>query len=175
MLRLLFRKALRAVLGELQRVRRAYWRLVRPSIHGAHAIALTPENTIILVKLRYVGGWHLPGGGQKRGETPRDNALRELREEIGMTSHGNVLLAQETRERKDYRQDHASVFIVRDVEYQPRRWSLEIEDVMEADLARLPIDISYRALGWIASSRDLLDGNTTTLTALPDPAAWASG
>ena len=55
----------------------------RPRTFGAHALALTPERKIVLVKLRYAPGWRLPGGGRGEHEDPRDAVLRELREEIG--------------------------------------------------------------------------------------------
>ena len=48
---------------------------------------------MILVKLRYAPGWRLPGGGRADDEDPCEAALRELREEIGMTAHGKARLA----------------------------------------------------------------------------------
>lgn len=103
---------------------------------GAHAAALTPAGRIILVKLRYAPGWRLPGGGRNAGEKLEDAALRELREEIGMTAHGRV------------RVDHGLV-IVEDVSYRPRRWSWEVEMVREAPLDGLPSDLSPRARRWL--------------------------
>ena len=52
---------------------------------GVHAVALTPERRIVLVRLRYAPGWRLPGGGLDAGEDLERAALRELREEIGIT------------------------------------------------------------------------------------------
>ena len=57
---------------------------------GVHAVALTPERRIVLVRLRYAPGWRLPGGGLDAGEDLERAALRELREEIGMITHGPV-------------------------------------------------------------------------------------
>ena len=71
------------------------WLMRRPRTFGAHAFALTTERQVVLVKLRYAPGWRLPGGGREAGEDPRAAVLRELREEIGMTSHGRVWLAAE--------------------------------------------------------------------------------
>jgi 8-oxo-dGTP pyrophosphatase MutT (NUDIX family) len=137
----------------LQTARRAIWSITKPDVYGAHAIALTPAGKIILVKLSYAAGWHLPGGGRKAGESAEQNVVRELTEEIGMTAHTGLQDAYETTEGRDFRRDHASVFIARNVEYQPRRWSVEIEEVIEVDFDALPADLSRRARRWIGAVR----------------------
>jgi len=147
----LYRKALRVLVGGLQFGRRHLWSFTRPDVEGAHAIALTPAGRIILVKLSYAPGWHLPGGGRKRGESDEQNVLRELREELGMTGHDAPFLAFKVTEHVHNRVDHASVFVVRNVVYQPNRWSIEIEKVIEVDRDALPDDISRRARLWIDS------------------------
>jgi len=120
-----------------------------------HALALTHAGKVILVRLRYAPGWRLPGGGRKATEEPHTAVLRELREEIGMTSHGTVDLACELEEEVDHKRDLASLFIVRDVEYCSK-WSWEVEDVMEANLETLPNDISSRVAGWLQALRPKL-------------------
>ena len=147
----LYRKTMRVLVGAVQFARHHFWSLTRPDVEGAHAIALTPAGRIVLVKLSYARGWHLPGGGRKAGESAEQNVLRELREEIGMTAHDTPGLALEVDEQLDNRRDLASVFIVRNVVYRPNRWSIEIERVIEADPADLPADLSRRARRWIDS------------------------
>ena len=127
---------------------RLKWLVRRPRTFGAHAFALTPERKLVLVKLRYVPGWRLPGGGRHAGEDSRDAALRELREEIGMTSHGTVRAAAELEQRPDYRRDLVSLLIVEDVRYTPG-WRWEVERVIEAPLDRLPRDIAPVARAWV--------------------------
>ena len=39
---------------------------------------------LLLVRSSYRRGWHLPGGGVRRGETPEAAARGELAEEIGL-------------------------------------------------------------------------------------------
>jgi 8-oxo-dGTP pyrophosphatase MutT (NUDIX family) len=102
-------------------VLKAAWFFRRPRTFGAHAIALTADDRLILVKLRYASGWRLPGGRRGKDEDASEAALREMREEIGMTSHGRVQLACELEESVDFKRDLASVVIVRDVSYQPQR------------------------------------------------------
>lgn len=125
------------------------WFIRRPRTFGAHALALTPEGKAILVRLRYAPGWRLPGGGRAEDEDPRDAVLRELREEIGMTAHGEVRLAAELEERPDFKRDLASLLVVRDVRYRPRRWSWEVEKIIEVPLDSLPTQLSPRASEWL--------------------------
>ena len=135
---------------------KAVWFVRRPKTFGSHAIALTPEGKLILVKLRYVRGWRIPGGGRSEREDPVDAALRELREEIGMTAHGEARLASDLEEATDFKRDTASLVIVRDVHYRAPRWSWEVEQIREADPDSLPDDMSGPAERWIRALRPLL-------------------
>ena len=128
------------------------WFIRRPRTFGVHALALTPQGKVVLVKLRYAPGWRLPGGGRAADEDPREAVLRELREEIGLTSHGAVDAACQLEEEADYKRDLVSLFVVRHVEYRPR-WSWEVEVVMEADLDALPSDLSPRMASWLRALR----------------------
>jgi len=132
------------------------WFVRRPRTFGAHALALTRERKVILVRLRYAPGWRLPGGGRSAHEDPRAAVLRELREEIGMTGHGRVRHACELEENTDFKRDLASLLIVEDVRYRPPRWSWEVEQVIERSLDDLPTDLASIAENWIAEVRDKL-------------------
>jgi 8-oxo-dGTP pyrophosphatase MutT (NUDIX family) len=147
--------ALRIVLTSLHYLVRLTWFVRRPKTFGAHALALTPEGKIILVRLRYVPCWRLPGGGRRSDEPPVEAALRELREEIGMTAHGEAKAARDFQESVHFKRDIASLVLVRDVRYRPR-WSLEVEAVREADLDALPADMAANARLWIDEVKPLL-------------------
>jgi len=149
-------QVLRLVLTGVHRLLKADSFVRRPRTFGAHALALTPARKVILVKLRYASGWRLPGGGRGESEDPRAAVLRELREEIGMTSHGAVRLAAEINQSVDFRHDLASLFLVEDVAYRPPHWSWEIEQIIEAPLDDLPADLSRPARDWIAAMRTKL-------------------
>jgi 8-oxo-dGTP pyrophosphatase MutT (NUDIX family) len=144
---------LRSILTAGHQLLKAGWFVRRPRTFGAHALALTPGRKLILVKLRYAPGWRLPGGGRTAREDPRDAVLRELREEIGMTSHGGIRLARELDHPADFKQDLASLLIVDDVRYEPR-WSWEVERIIETPLDNLPDDLAPIARDWIAAARD---------------------
>jgi 8-oxo-dGTP pyrophosphatase MutT (NUDIX family) len=123
----------------LHRLRRSLWFFTSPSTSGVHALALTPEGKIILVTLSYARGWRLPGGGRNTAEDAEEAVLRELREEIGMASHGAVRKVANFSHRPDYRKDCSALFVVEDVLYKPR-WSLEIKAVREFSSDELPRD-----------------------------------
>jgi 8-oxo-dGTP pyrophosphatase MutT (NUDIX family) len=146
-------RALRALLTSAHQILKAAWFLRRPRTFGAHALALTPEGKVILVRLRYAPGWRLPGGGRSEDEDPRDAVLRELREEIGMTGHGRVRLACELDEDTDFKRDLASLLVVEDVRYRPK-WSWEVERICEAQMDAIPANLSPRAQRWLAALRD---------------------
>ena len=145
----MFNAFLRLVVTAAHGLLKLNWFIRRPRTFGAHALALTPEGKAILVRLRYAPGWRLPGGGRAEDEDPRDAVLRELREEIGMTAHGEVRLAAELEERPDFKRDLASLLVVRDVRYRPRRWSWEVEAIKEVAFDDLPTDLSPRTATWL--------------------------
>jgi 8-oxo-dGTP diphosphatase len=68
---------------------RIWWRLTRARHEGA-VVAVYVGSALLLVRASYREGWHLPGGGVRRGEMPEAAARRELVEEIGLVA--SVLL-----------------------------------------------------------------------------------
>jgi 8-oxo-dGTP pyrophosphatase MutT (NUDIX family) len=77
----LHRAALRLAHG----VRRRWWRIRKPDIHGCRVLGLNPAGQVLLVRHSYgSGNWMPPGGGLKPGEDPLIAAAREFHEEIGL-------------------------------------------------------------------------------------------
>jgi 8-oxo-dGTP pyrophosphatase MutT (NUDIX family) len=143
----------RVLLTATHKLLKAGWFVRRPRSFGAHALALTPDRKLVLVKLRYAPGWRIPGGGRGPDEDPTEAALRELREEIGMTTCGRVRLACELEESVDFKRDLSALLIVEDVRYSPRKWSWEVEQVAEFPLDSLPPDTPPTTLRWIETLR----------------------
>ena len=106
---------------------------------GVQAIVLTRKDSLVLVRHTYLKGWHLPGGGAKRGETPEVAVLRELKEEIGLISYGEIKSVSCMLESHDDRKVRMHIFIVTGVTYKFRR-SLEIAETREFDWKSLPAD-----------------------------------
>jgi 8-oxo-dGTP pyrophosphatase MutT (NUDIX family) len=119
----------------IRRIRRYFGPFAGRS-RGVHALALTAQGRIVLVKLTYAPDWRLPGGGCKSSENPEQAVLRELAEEIGLLRHGAIV--QVPASDPD---DDGTLFIVSDVEYAPRR-TFEIAQVGEFHPRRLPPDVS---------------------------------
>ena len=142
-------RLLRAGATAFHKVLTVGWFFRRPKTFGAHAIALTPQGRLVLVKLWYAPGWRLPGGGRGASEPATDAALRELREEIGMTSHTAAQPVCDLEEEVDFKRDTCSLVIVRDVEYRPKRWSWEVESVCDSPLDDLPPDLSPQTRRWL--------------------------
>ena len=119
------------------RIRRAVWFVTRPKTFGVQAIALTPDGAVVLVRHRYVRGWHLPAGGRKRDEAVEPAILRELREEIGLHDHGAVQYLRDYEHRPSFKRDTMALLLIRDIAFTPPR-TLEIAEVRTFSRDALP-------------------------------------
>jgi 8-oxo-dGTP diphosphatase len=92
------------------RLQRLWWFLRRPRLRGAQ-IALWHDGEILLIRSSYRSCWELPGGGVRPGESPRDAALRECREEVGIALAATALReAQDGEILWERRHDHVTIF-----------------------------------------------------------------
>ncbi len=146
---LLFRVAATCV----HRLLRLRWWVTRPRTQGVSALPVTPEGKVILVRHSYVSGWYIPGGGRKADEDPRDAALRELREEIGMTSHGRIHAVGEIEHRPHHKRDTMAFFVVEDV-VCAAKLSIEIEAIGAFSPDALPDGVSPRSAARIKLWRE---------------------
>ena len=121
------------------RMMRLYWGVRRPATHGA-LVTLWNDGQLLLIQNSYVGYRSLPGGYVGRFETGAEAAVRELREEIGITARTDQLV-KVYDEVKDWegKRDHVEIF------------KLELD-------ARPDITIDRRevvAAGWYSPARAL--------------------
>lgn len=113
--------------------------LLRPLSLSVKLI-LTQGEKIVLVKHTYQSGWHIPGGGVKRGETIEQAARREAQEELGATLHTLRLLGLYTH-FGEHKSDHLVVFVSEDFTLTGRG-DAEIERVEFFPVGNLPQGLS---------------------------------
>lgn len=107
---------------------------------GVQAIALVPDGRIILVSLRYLAGWHLPGGGAKRGESAVDAVLREMREETAMLGYARLTSLGVVHEKSSGVSTDIEVFLIEGVELgPPSRSNFEVRTIALWDVNDLPV------------------------------------
>jgi 8-oxo-dGTP pyrophosphatase MutT (NUDIX family) len=102
--------------------------LLRPRLSlGVRLLALDAEGRVFLVRHSYVPGVHLPGGAVDPGETCRQAAEREAREEGGLVVGAPPDLFHVYSNPGGGRHDHVILFVARNVRQPaPAGPSLEI-------------------------------------------------
>ena len=120
---------------------RIWWRLAHARHEGV-AVAVYVGPALLLVRCSYRSGWHLPGGGVRRGETPDAAARRELSEEIGLLASA-LAPAGSLCTIWDGRHDRIHFFELRLVELP--RLQLDNREVIEARLTS-PIELQSMVL-----------------------------
>ena len=109
---------------------RMYWRLRRPTTHGA-LVAIWVHGQVLLVRNSYVPYYSSPGGYLNQGETAREAAVRELREEVGIAVvPGQLEQALEVTHDWEGKHDHVVIFTL-ELEERPNI-QVDHREVVEA-------------------------------------------
>ena len=117
---------------------------------GVRGIVLSENREVLLVKHSYMDGWHLPGGGVKRGEALIAALARELREESGVEMTGPPELYGVYFNSKFSSGDHVILFVVRAFRKTEPRANFEIIDHGFFPLGQLPDDTTASTRARIA-------------------------
>jgi ADP-ribose pyrophosphatase YjhB (NUDIX family) len=92
------------------RAMRTYWKVRHPTTHGS-LVAIWNAGDVLLVRNSYVPYYSLPGGYLRRGESARDAAIRELREEVGIATTPDQLVPLLDRIHEwEGKHDHVEIF-----------------------------------------------------------------
>jgi len=103
----------RAALRVAYRVLRVYWQVFRPRTEGV-CVLVWHEDRLLVLRHSYKSGVGIPAGAPDRGEAPIATALRELREEVGITLPAESLrLLGECHSRHEAKRDHLVAFETR--------------------------------------------------------------
>ncbi len=94
------------------------------------------DDKIWLVRQTYVGGWFMPGGGVKRGETLDQAARREAKEETG-AELGELKLLGAYTNFTEWKTDHNIVFICHEFKFTGKP-DAEIAELRAFPLNALP-------------------------------------
>ena len=120
---------------------RYYARIRRPVTLGARALVIK-DDEVLLVRLTYIKGWFLPGGGVDKNESFRDGVIRELREECAIEAKDPELFGLYFT-TKQGRPDHVAIYVVKDFTAIPgARPDAEISEMKFFPLGALPEGIT---------------------------------
>lgn len=101
------------------RIMRSWWRIRRPTTHGT-VVAIWCDGEVLLVRQSYVSYLSGPGGYRKRGESARDAAVRELREELQLSVRPEQLeQALDVTHDWEGKRDHVTLFHL-ELPHRPR-------------------------------------------------------
>jgi ADP-ribose pyrophosphatase YjhB (NUDIX family) len=106
------------------RAMRTYWKVRRPTTEGS-LVALWNHGEVLLVRNSYVPYYSLPGGYVRRGESPKDAAVRELAEEVRISASAEQLdLVLDRTHEWEGKHDHVRIFALE----LPTRPELEVDN-----------------------------------------------
>lgn len=118
-----------------------YQIIFRVRTNGARAMILNEHGEVLLVLHSYFPGWHFPGGGVNKGESPREAVIREVKEEAGIIVKETPKIFECYFHKIAGVDDIISLYIIRKFECQ----SFKSSEILEAkwfSLKNLPSDLS---------------------------------
>lgn len=122
-------------------IQKKYQSIMGIRTFGARVVVINEKGELLLVKHTYFSGWHFPGGGVEKGESPREAAIREVREEAGIIAKESPSIFDCYLNKMMGVDDIVSLYILKNFECQ----SFKSSEILEAKwfaLENLPTDLS---------------------------------
>ena len=121
--------------------KKSYHRALGMRTNGVRAVIINDRSEILFVMHTYIPGWHFPGGGVDKGESPREAIIREVREEAGIHVKEAPLIYDCYFHKIAGVDDIVSLYIIKNFECQ----SFNSSEILEAkwfSLEQLPNEVS---------------------------------
>ena len=123
-----------------------YSRLTRGKTLGARVVVIDGNARVLLVRPTYINGWTLPGGGVDKGETLRQAAIRELKEEAAVVPLEELAFHGMFSNEKVFPGDHVACFLLRKFKQDVFRPNIEISAAEFFGVDALPLDVKPGSL-----------------------------
>ncbi len=120
-----------------------YWKKFNIQTSGVRVMIIY-EDQLILVRHWYNSLWVMPGGGIKKNETPERAAIREIKEELGITIPQLDYKLGIYSNNAEGKNDTVHCFVV-EIENKPlikKKFNIEISDIIWSNLNLTPIGTS---------------------------------
>lgn len=134
-----------------------YFLLVRSLTMGARCVVVNDQREVVLVKHRYIDGWHLPGGGIDVGESAESGVRREVIEETRLQVLDPLKLVGIYHYEPHSQRDHVVVFLSQDFTKIRGQRSFEIAECHFFPVDNLPTDTDKDTVLWIADALELIE------------------
>jgi 8-oxo-dGTP pyrophosphatase MutT (NUDIX family) len=112
-----------------ERIRKRLIHLAGGKTVGVRAIVVNRDGKVLLLRHTYRDGWHLPGGGVERGESPEAAIIREVREEANIFVEGRPRLFAVYLSEHQGVDDYPLVYIVDSFRSETPKANAEIAEV----------------------------------------------
>jgi 8-oxo-dGTP pyrophosphatase MutT (NUDIX family) len=112
-----------------ERLRKRLIRLADGKTVGVRAIVVNRDGKVLLLRHTYRDGWHLPGGGVDRGESPEAAIIREVREEANIFVEGRPKLFAVYLSEHQGVDDYPLLYIVDSFRSEAPKANAEIAEV----------------------------------------------
>ncbi|WGL61006.1 NUDIX domain-containing protein [Pigmentibacter sp. JX0631] len=121
---------------------KSYQKCVGITTHGVRAVILNKKNEVLLVKHTYTAGWHFPGGGVDKGESPRQAIVRELKEEVAVTPINSPQIIDCYLNFYLGVHDIVTLYIIKEFQIEEFKRNKEIAEAKWFPITELPLDVS---------------------------------